>query len=293
MSKLYYKQNSQWINIEPEDFEAAPQNHRHINSSFGIIKQANGGIQNNENVKLNTFIGPLLYYNSKDLDQQNYHNKQGVYFGYTEDDTHVSIGTPSWEQGGIPYNTESEQLEHLYRQVPLNSSVFIPYAVVNGMLSTNGRWFYIPLRIYYTIPDGTQSISISGKYVIRQKGIYLFTSGKNYFDNDNNKYIGWGMQFDWKPTNIYAWQTMVPYDNTTDSGWIVSYDPQYDQYGGCIQIVCIAPSSSPQTTEYKYQSETASGTTTYVAQGYSQGVALLADIKLTFNDTPATVTPVY
>ena len=292
MGNIYYKVLSgdnqiTWKKIIPEDFQAAPKNHKHTNNAIGLIPQTNGGIlPQNSTVNLRTFVGPLMYHKKYDIYQESNSMQKGVYFANGTNDTKVSIGIPGWEQGAIPYNNASQQLSYTYRQSLLDNSIFIPRCATIGMLTSNGQGFYTCLNFYYMIPEGTQSISISGKYIIRQSGIYLFTSGKNYTE-------GWAEQFDYRPSLIYDWQNIVPYNSDTQTGWWVNYDPAIDTYGR-LRLMCYVDESHKQTTSYDYKSATATDPTTCVGTGKKATAVLFSDIKLTFHSTPsATSTPNY
>lgn len=275
MSYIYYKNpnKNKFIELTYKDFGAAPANHIHQSDTIGIIPISKGGLFNIENntKNLKYFQGPIIY--TKD----NYLNwidqtEGGVYFGTRNNDTDIYIGTPDWNQGAIPYNTNSEQLEHMYRQVPLNTTLRIPKAICEGILLDTGKEFITSLNIGYIIPEGTQSISIAGTYVLRQNGYYLFTNGGNYAES------GWEQKFTNKPSMIFDAQTII---NSTTEGWYIPWSSSYNRYSGILTLHRI--SETDQTIVYNYLD--INKETLYPAQGVKNitGTVIFNDLKLTFN----------
>ena len=74
------------------------------------------------------------------------------------------------------------QLEKTFRQLPKQSTITFPRLVTSGSLGGGGNKFYTWIQFNYILPNNIQvnDITISGTYVIRQNGCYLFTSGLNY-----------------------------------------------------------------------------------------------------------------
>lgn len=292
MAKIYYYKNSQqgFSELTLKDINAAPQDHSHWSSAFGIINQSQGGIQNNTDINLKQYTGPLLYKNNNELDNR-YINNNGVYYFQNTEEDYVHIGMPGWEQGAIPYSTEEEQLENTLKKIPIGASLFYPILIASGALSANGRNFYVILKSNYILPEKAD-ISLSGWYVIRQNGAYLFTSS----DPENNatwNYKGnFPIQFKNVPSGLSTNQKII---NSDTEGWRVHYTGITNEnivhkniYSGQLRLGIA--SETPQTTTYSYQSNTATAPTNYVGAGYISGTVIFTDLKLTFNP-PATVTP--
>ena len=296
MSVLYHKNPStnEFTQLTYKDFGAAPRLHIHQGDSIGMISMEQGGLFNTTNAvtELKLFTGPIIYNKYNQLDQE-YTLTDGVYFANSKNDSYIQIGMPGWEQGAIPFKTENEQLEQMYRQIPLNQTLYIPKAICNGFLNSAGTKFTCTLRIFYLIPEGTKSILMSGEYVIRQNGFYLFTSGNNYIP------AGYEQPFTNKPSNISTPQTIV---NSFTNGYHIHWDDtdrptttataaeaqSFQRYGGSLRATRVVPrndDSVKQTVSYTSQITKGGETTTAVGAGYLTGTVTFYNLKLTFKDT--------
>lgn len=299
MSPIYYKNPStnEFMQLTYEDFGAAPKFHIHQGDSIGMIPMNQGGLFDIENgiTNLKLFTGPIIYNQRNQLDQTYTLDNltDGVYYASSKNDKQIHIGMPGWEQGAIPYKTEREQLEQMYRQIPLNQTLYIPKAICNGFLNSAGTKFTCTLKIFYLIPEGTKSISMSGEYVIRQNGFYLFTSGNNYIPD------GYEQPFTNKPSNISTPQTIV---NSFTNGYHIHWDDtdrltttatpaeaqSFQRYSGSLRATRVVPrndDSVKQTVSYKSQITKGGETTTAVGAGYLTGTVTFYNLKLTFKDT--------
>lgn len=297
MSTIYYKTpiTNDFTQLTYQDFGAAPRDHKHQGDSIGFIPAEKGGLFDDTYgiTDLKFFTGPIIYNKYNQL-QQDYILQDGVYFANGKNDSYIQIGMPGWEQGAIPYKTEKEQLENMYRQLPLNSTLYIPKAICAGMLNSEGTAFCCTLRIYYLIPEGTKSISISGQYIIRQNGCYLFTSGDNYYEH------GWAEPFVDKPSMIASSQTIVDstttgffvrWDNTDEQKTITPSvtDNKFTRNSNFLRLdrVVSTAVSSPQTTTYNFKHPNWNNGNIKSAQGvgWMSGTCTFSNLKLTFNDT--------
>ena len=257
-------------------FGAAATYHIHQGDSIGIIPQSKGGLQNETNnkiVKLETFYGPLVYYNNDTLDKLNL-NTNGVYYSNGEYDNHIHVGMPDWKHGAIPYKTNQEQLEHVYRTIPLNSTIRIPKWVGAGMLSANGQTFHTIIPIDYIIPEGTTKIKVAGNYIIRQHGGYLFTSGNNYIN-------GWAEPYADKPTSNPNYQKINQAESYSATGCWVDWDTNYNRE--CMQLR-FRRNGESQTVSYTYKASATSATTTFSATGWLSGAIEFENLELTFTN---------
>lgn len=284
MAKLYYYKNSQasWLPLTPEDINAAPKVHGHWSNSFGIITQSQGGIQNNTNFNLKTYTGPLIYHNNELKQYTSINN--GVYYVNNKTNNEIHIGMPDWEQGAIPYSTENEQLEHVYRKIPLGATLSIPKIVCGGVANGNANKFTCMIHCNYILPENA-NITLSGTYVIRQTGKYLFTSSNSEEEDPEKQswnYVGeYPVPFYNKPSAWYGEQKIITSDT---EGW----QAYYSCYGGHIRLERI--SQTQQSTSFSYQNATATAPSNYAGVGWLSGTVIFTDLKLTFNP-PATVTP--
>lgn len=275
MTLLYYK-NSQTNKIMPltyNDFGAAPSNHMHQADSIGIIPYTMGGLQNETNkrkAQLTTWTGPLAYYNYNKLDNIK-SNTNGVYYSDLTS-MRVKIGIPDWKHGAIPYTTEDEQLEHTWRQIPLNSSIFFPRIITTGMLDANGNNFNIALAFNYILPENIINVQLSGEYIIRQNQNFLFTSGVNYATT------GWGLIFENKPSLVSTPQKII---SSNVEGWWLDdgYTPN-DRYGGFLHLR--RTSQTSQITQYSYKAYGADSATPCAGTPISSGTVDFRNLKITF-----------
>lgn len=291
MAKIYYYKNSQtgFLPLMPEDVNAAPKTHGHWSHSIGIINQSQGGIQNNINADLKTYTGPLTYYKNNLLKQYPL-QKNGVYYVNNQIDNEIHIGMPDWKQGAIPFKTEDEQLEHVYKKIPLGATLYIPFIVCAGMLSGDGRKFYCTVAHNYILPEKA-NITLSGRYIIRQVGKYLFTS--SWSEEEDPEKESWNYTGEYPvpfynvPSNWWGEQKII---NSNTEGWTAFYSytaddvtpTVYSPYGGQIRLERI--SQTPQTTAFSYQSSTATAPSNVAGVGWISGSVSLFDLKLTFNE---------
>lgn len=286
MATIYYENSlKQWQKLSLDDINAAPRIHSHWSSALGIITQSQGGIQNESDIDLKTYTGPLLYYQDNKLDTQTINIDEGMYYFQNTDENYVHIGMPGWEQGAIPYPTEEEQLENMYRKIPYGASILFPRLIVTGMLSANGQTFYVPLKHNFILPPNA-NITLAGQYTIRQNDKYLFTSS---IANDKTtwNYVGeYPIMVYNVPSQISANQTIITDDT---EGWRVSSpnaaSPTAEPYsttGGRLRLE--RNSATPQTTAYEFKLST-DGATTQSCKGiaYASGVVDFFNLKLTFN----------
>ena len=296
MSVIYYKTpiTNDFTQLTYKDFGAAPKDHMHQGDSIGFIPAEKGGLFDDTYgvSDLKFFTGPIIYNKYNQL-QQDYTLQDGVYFANGKNDSYIQIGIPGWEQGAIPYKTEKEQLENVYRQLPLNSTLHIPRAICAGILNSAGTAFYCTLRIYYIIPEGTKSISVSGKYVIRQNQRYLFTSGDNYYDH------GWAEPFIDKPSTIRMPQTII---NSTTTGFFVNWDNidnqtvtpsgdinSFTRNSGILRLnrvvsTSVDPPQVSQTVVHNYRSSPTATAESCAGAGWMSGTCTFLNLNLTFND---------
>lgn len=274
MPRLFYKpsQLNAFKQLTYKDFGASSKWHEHKSDTIGVIPIEQGGLFNiAEDNDFSSFVGPITY----DTNNQLYHfdmDEGGVYFGRTRNDTNIEVGMPDWEQGGIPYTTEKEQLENMWRQIPANGSIFIPKLITQGQLLENGKEWESMINISYILPDNISSVDISGQYIIRQNGYCLFTSGKNYHDN------GFAENFTNRPSPIDTPQTIIK--NQTEQCSVIFDDNNLKS--GVVTLHWT--SQNDQTEEYNYLASNTTPTPA-VCKGRAccVGTTTLYNTTLTFN----------